>query len=150
MAELFPSSALWPEPEPARAIARAAAAEMHSGFGALRAAMPMNTRRRAPGPGNAGAAAVDQDVRRVCELWEECRAEARRRGLAEGGPFLFGGFTIVDAMFAPVCLRFRTYEPPQLTAAARAYMDAICADADVAEWCALAEREEHRIDKYEA
>ena len=80
-------------------------------------------------------------------------------GETQGQPYDWNGATgetwvenqaLLDAMFAPVCLRFRTYEPPQLTAAARAYMDAICADADVAEWCALAEREEHRIDKYEA
>ena len=62
---------------------------------------------------------------------------------------MFGNFTIVDAMFAPVVLRFRTYEPPQLTPFAREYMKAILDDDDVKEWCALAEKEQHRIDKYE-
>ena len=100
MADIFPETELWPTCAPARAIARSAAAEMHSSFSALRSNMPMNTRRSAPGEGNWNAADVDKDIRRVCEVWDECRAEAERRGLLDG-PFLFGSFTAVDAMFAP-------------------------------------------------
>ena len=149
MHDVFPEAQLWPKQRSSRAIARAAAAEMHSSFTDLRSAMPMNTRRRAPGEGKAADEGVDKDIRRVCELWDECHVEARRHDLCANGPFLFGTFTIVDAMFAPVVLRFRTYEPPQLTPFAKEYMQAILDDDDVKEWCALAEKEQHRIDKYE-
>ena len=159
VAELAPPSArLWPADPTARAVARSAAAEMHSGFGALRSHLPMNTRRRLRGGGVAedeaeaerrcAAPGVRADIERICELWDECRAFGRRA--AGGGPFLFGHFTIADAMFAPVVLRFRTYvDDGVLPAAARDYCAAIAAMPEVREWCAAAEEESWRIAQYE-
>ena len=144
--DLFPETQLWPSDPTARAVARAASAEMHSGFSALRGAMPMNTRRSAPGEGMKEG--VEADIRRMCELWDECRAVARDRGCAGSGPFLFGDFSIADAMFAPVVLRFQTYEP-ELPASAQDYCTAILAMPEVREWCEAAERESHRIEQYE-
>ena len=140
LAETFPAARLWPADRAARARARSACAEMHSGFQALRTNMPMNVRRRAPGKGQAPG--VADDVARIQALWRECRAAAK------GGPFLFDDFTVADAFFAPVVTRFRTYGV-ELDAVARAYSDAVFAHPAMARWCADAEQESARIEKYE-
>ena len=127
---------LWPADAAQRARARSVSAEMHSGFPALRNAMSMNVRKRYPGKGRS--VEVDLEVRRIEEIW----AEARK-------PFLFGPFCAADAMYAPVVLRFRTYEPP-LAAASRAYMDAMLGLPALQEWIAAAEREGEAIPKYDA
>jgi glutathione S-transferase len=102
LAETFPEAKLWPADPTQRARARAVSAEMHSGFTALRNAMPMNIReRRAVTP----TADVQADIDRVCQIWRECRGQVARGA----GPFLFGTFSIADAMYAPVATRFRTY-----------------------------------------
>lgn len=103
----------------------------------------MNTRKSAPGKG-LHEAGVQRDVDRLCELWAECRKSSRCKG-----NFLFGHFTIVDAMFAPVALRFRTY-CPQLPPEAQAYCDTLVGMPEVLEWCAAASAETWRIAKYEA
>jgi glutathione S-transferase len=100
VAERFPAAGLWPADVAARARARAVAAEMHSGFAALRAAMSMDLRSAHPGVGHTEAALAD--AARVMAVWREALA-------ASGGPFLFGAFTIADAMYAPVVARFATY-----------------------------------------
>jgi glutathione S-transferase len=100
VAELAPAAALWPADRAARARARAVAAEMHAGFAALRANMPMNLVEHLPGEGHTPEALAD--AARVMQIWRECVA-------ASGGPFLFGAFSIADAMFAPVVTRFATY-----------------------------------------
>ena len=104
LAEKFPEKNLWPRDTALRAVARAVSAEMHSGFTALRANMPMNIRNRYPGMGMHAevAAAVSADIARVSALWSECVARS-------GGPYLFGAFSIADAMFTPVVFRLRTY-----------------------------------------
>ncbi len=102
VAERWPQAQLWPEDPDARAHARAISAEMHAGFAALREAMPMNCRamgRRVPLPD-----AVTRDIDRIFEIWSDCR---RRYG--DDGGWLFNRFSIADAMYAPVVLRFRTY-----------------------------------------
>ncbi|WP_150495402.1 glutathione S-transferase family protein [Roseibium aquae] len=99
-AEVFPEKELWPADFKARARARAVSAEMSSGFAALRGACPMNMRR--PVEKLAVDAAVKADVARIVHLWRECLD-------ASGGPYLFGEFTIADAMYAPVVSRFGTY-----------------------------------------
>lgn len=102
LAESFPQKNLWPKTAAARAVARAVANEMHAGFGALRSACPMNLRRpRKPVPLND---AIRRDVQRIEELWRTCREK-----FARGGKFLFGRFSIADAMYAPVVTRFDTY-----------------------------------------
>jgi glutathione S-transferase len=113
LAELEDS--LWPADVAARARARAISAEMHSGFAALRREMPMDLCASKPGVGHTPEALAD--VARVHAIWRECLAQS-------GGPFLFGAFSIADAMFAPPVTRFRTYGVP-LDAACQAYADAI-------------------------
>jgi len=102
LADSFPESTFWPRDAQRRALARAASAEMHSSFHALRAQMPMNVRAR--GRKVASTPELERDIARVLELWKECRARATGRGA-----FLFGDFTIADAMYAPVTFRFVTY-----------------------------------------
>ncbi len=140
-AELRP--ALWPARAPARAHARSIAAEMHAGFQALRAAMPMNLGRQFPGLGQPSAALAD--IARVEAIWAAALA-------ASGGPFLFGAdFTAADAMYAPVVARFLTYAPP-LDLPAKRYIDAVRAHPTVAKWYRLAAEEpvSWRLDKYES
>ena len=99
-AERWPDRGLWPAASAARAHARVVCAEMHAGFHALRAAMPMNLRSSHPGKGRSPE--VDADIARVSDLWRDCLARS-------GGPFLFGAFGNADAMYAPVVTRFVTY-----------------------------------------
>ena len=103
VAELFPEKALWPDDRQVRARARIAANEMHAGFGALRSELPMNVRRTPARVGYTPAAQADID--RVQEIWNGCRSDH-----GADGPFLFGGFSIADAMYAPVVSRFAVYE----------------------------------------
>ena len=141
VAELFPAAGLWPSEARARATARALAAEMHSGFAALRNAMPMNVRRA---PIELPLAAdVKADIARILTMWRDCR-----RAYGAGGPFLFGRYGFADAMFAPVATRFRTYGV-SLDEGARAYVDASLAHPAVGEWVAAAQREPWRIEAYE-
>ncbi|MDH3229953.1 MAG: glutathione S-transferase family protein [Alphaproteobacteria bacterium] len=102
LAETVPGARLWPETVQARAEARAISAEMHAGFAALREALPMNV--RADRPGVSIEPQTQADIDRILQIWRNCR---RRFGTI--GPFLFGRFSIADAMFAPVVSRFATY-----------------------------------------
>ncbi len=105
LAEKFPDKALWPEPMRERARARSLCAEMHAGFSALRNNLPMNIEASLPEVGARilrEVPEVGRDVARIVEMWAGQLD-------ASGGPFLFGRFGIVDAYFAPVCTRFRTY-----------------------------------------
>lgn len=142
-AELAPDAGLWPADAAARAHARSVSCEMHAGFGALRSAMPMNLRVAGRRLATPPAPAVEADVARVVAIFEECR---ERFGAA--GPFLFGGFTIADAMFAPVLARFRSYSVP-LPPRARAYSDAVFALAPMEEWTRDALAETERIEPFE-
>lgn len=134
--ERWLSDRAWPSDLRARAAARSAAAEMHSGFSALRSQLPMDCRRK-PAPPHWDAAA-ERDIARVQELWHELRSR-----FGGAGPYLCGNFGIVDAMFAPVCIRFRGYGP-QLDPQARAYMDSILAMPAMQEWFAAADAEPPR------
>ncbi|EKV32708.1 Glutathione S-transferase [Caenispirillum salinarum AK4] len=125
---------VWPAETAARAQARCIAAEMHSGFTALRGAMPMNCRKDLRGRVKM-TDALKADIDRIAAIWRDTRAEH-----GAGGPFLFGGFTAADAMFAPVASRFRTYGV-DLDAAGAEYMDAILSMPEMKEWYAAAEAE---------
>ena len=117
MAELFPEKNLWPKATSARAMARSVANEMHAGFGALRSACPMNLRRpRKPVPMSAAAL---RDVERIEAIWRECRTR-----FGKTGKFLFGKFSIADAMFTPVVTRFDTFAIA-VADDTRAYMEAV-------------------------
>ena len=137
VAELHPEKRLWPVDRRQRARARSLCAEMHSGFAALRDRCPMNIEASLPEVGRRVATEwpdVAADLRRLDAMWSE-QLEASR------GPFLFGEFGIVDAYYAPVCSRVRTYALP-LGAAALAYVERIHALPAMREWCAAA-RDEH-------
>ena len=131
--ELAPEAGLWPRNAAARAVARSVAAEMHSGFSALRSECPMNIRRRSA---YSPSAAVVRDVARITALWRDCRAR-----FGSGGPFLFGAFTIADAMYAPVCTRFRTYGLPE-DDVATAYIDAVHDHPAMRDWTEAARAED--------
>jgi glutathione S-transferase len=134
LAEKFPAAGLWPADPTARAHARAIANEMHAGFVPLRRQCPMNFWRPVrPQPADPDVAA---NVKRIDAIWSDCRAR-----FGQGGPFLFGGFTAADAMYAPVVSRFVTYAI-EVSAPSRAYMDAVVALPAWAEWKAAALKEE--------
>jgi glutathione S-transferase len=139
--ETFLGGRGWPSGDEARAVARAVSAEMHSGFQALRTALPLNCRRRAAATSIPGEARGD--IERIARIWRECRA----RYSAEG-PYLFGGFSIADAMYAPVVLRFRSYVVP-LGDVERRYSETMLALPALGEWLAAAEAEGMPLPKYD-
>ncbi|HEU4665357.1 MAG TPA: glutathione S-transferase family protein [Dokdonella sp.] len=124
--EAFLDGAGWPRDAVARAVARAVSAEMHSGFRALRTRMPMNARRRVRG--FAYGDDVRADIERVFAIWRDCRAR-----FGAGGPFLFGAFSIADAMYAPVVLRFVTYDVA-IERELQPWVDALLALPAMQEW----------------
>jgi glutathione S-transferase len=130
-AELAPNAGLWPADRAQRARARSIAAEMHSGFAALRRDMPMDLCSAKHGEGHTAEALAD--ARRIKAIWREHLQ-------ASGGPFLFGAFGNADAMFAPVTTRFRTYGV-DLDATCRAYVDAVAAVPAMQQWQRDAEAE---------
>jgi glutathione S-transferase len=134
LAEQRPTAGLWPADADARALARSIAAEMHSGFAALRSHMPMNLRRSNPGKGMGPG--VADDIARISALWQDCRRRCAGSGGA-AGPFLFGAASAADAMYAPVATRFRTYGVA-LDPVAAAYVEAIYAWPAFREWQAAA------------
>ncbi|MFP3555189.1 glutathione S-transferase family protein [Paraburkholderia sp. SIMBA_049] len=135
LAERYPQHAMWPRDAIARGHARSVSAEMHSGFGALRNNMWMNIRASFSGKGATPEALAD--IARIDEIWSECLE-------AYGGPFLFGEFTIADAMYAPVVMRFNTWQP-KLSEAALAYSRRVTAQPAVKAWIDDALQETHRI-----
>lgn len=132
-AEHYPGRALWPASPRARARARSLAAQMHSGFSALREVLPMNIEATLPGIDLSRAAA---DISRVQAIWSDTRAE-----FGGEGPFLFGRFSIADAFYAPVVSRFITYGVSAV-GEVRAYMDAMLEAPAVREWMLEARREQ--------
>jgi glutathione S-transferase len=126
---------LWPSQPAQRARARSVSAEMHSGFPSLREHMSMNVRKRYPGKGHSPE--VHAEIARIVQIWNESEK-----------PFLFGPFGAADAMYAPVVLRFRTYEV-DLPRACRAYMEAMLELPALQEWIAAAERETESISAFD-
>jgi glutathione S-transferase len=141
LAERFPEARLWPADGAARAVARSASAEMHSGFAALRGHLPMNIRSSFPSRGVTPE--VQAEINRIVALWRDCR-----RRFGAGGRFLFGEFTIADAMYAPVVTRFRTYRVA-LDDEAQAYCDAVWAMPAMQEWAQAAANEPMVIEAAE-
>jgi len=140
-ADSFPTFELWPKDPAARRVARAVSAEMHAGFAALREHLPMNI--RSSFPGREIGPEVQADINRVMSLWRDCRAR-----FGQGGNFLFGQFTIADAMYAPVATRFRTYKT-DLEREAEAYCDTIMAMPAMQEWITAAKNEPMIVERYE-
>jgi glutathione S-transferase len=141
LAEKFPNENMWPVARDARAIARSVTAEMHSGFGALRRAMPMNIRNRYPGKGRGDE--VDKDIARLEAMWNECRQR-----FGGGGDYLFGAFSIADAFYAPVVFRFNTYgvRPRGM---AGTYMQAMLATPALQKLAREAAAEGHALPVYD-
>ena len=132
--EVKPKAGLLPAKRAARARCRSICGEMHSGFGNLRSALPMNLKARHPGfKVWAGAQA---DIDRIATIWRECFAE-------NGGPYLFGTLTMADAMYAPVVTRFQTYDV-KLDRDCSTYCERIMALPDMIAWreAALVEPDE--------
>lgn len=145
LAEKFPDAALWPTDPAARAIARSACAEMHSGFQALRSELSCRIYPPSmPNPHREPGDASRADIARIVALWSELR-----RRFGQGGPFLFGRFSIADAFFSPVAIgRFRAYGvtlPPE----AEAYVSALEGHPAVAAWIAGAHAETLRAPLHE-
>lgn len=131
VAELFPEKGLWPRDAEARAEARSISMEMLSGFRAIRNACPMNIRRK---PGKIDLPdGVTEDVARIETIWKDALARS-------DGPFLFGGFSAADAMYAPVVSRFEAYCLTQ-DETVLAYMARVKAQPAWQKWQAAAEAE---------
>lgn len=138
LAELKPKAGILPSDRVQRAHCRAIAGEMHSGFYNLRSALPMNLRAHYPDFKVWNGALPDID--RIVTIWRECLA-------ASGGPFLFGAKpTVADAMYAPVCTRFTTYDV-KLDPLCKAYCQTILAWAPMAEWIAAAKSEPEELEE---
>lgn len=139
--ESYPDAGLWPVDVQERALARSVAAEMHAGFFTIRNEMPMNIRRVIDGFSITPECQLEID--RVKEVWQTCLDKK-----AQAGPFLFGGFTIADAMFAPIVWRFNSYGV-RLDGALKDYSDAIQNFAPMQEWVVAAEDEAWVIEEAE-
>lgn len=141
LAELKPEACLWPEDMETRARARSIATEMAAGMMGVRNAMPMNVRRRVENFEPDGPAR--KDIRRILDIWEDCLG----RNQADG-PFLFGHFTIADAMYAPVVTRFETYGIA-VSDRCRAYMKSVLDLPPMQAWVAAAKDEPWIIERVE-
>ena len=138
-AEQYPE--LLPSDSKQRAKMRSLAAEMHSGFMALRSQMPMNC--RATNRQVEITAELDKDIKRVKDIWTTCRHQN-----AQAGSWLFGDFTIVDAMYAPVVFRFNTYGV-ECSSVAKEYMNWVLNDPDLQRWYEAAKNEIEVIEEEE-
>ncbi len=132
-ADKFPEKQGWPADIKARAIARSAAAEMHSSFMALRNALPMNLRKHFPDyPINDD---VKADIQRIFELWDYCKQNA-----AVKGPWLMGEFSGVDAMYAPAVMRLIGYDV-KLSGFAAEYANIVLNNQHMQDWMAAGKKE---------
>lgn len=126
LAESYPG--MWPADKKARAHCRCVSAEMHSGFGDLRSAMPMNIKKRLAG--REVKSEVETNIFRIVQIWSDCR-----RHFGHGGPWLFGShFTIADAMYAPIAWRFFTYNYLPSDPVAREYVATLLEHPAMVEW----------------
>lgn len=136
--EKFPKFQMWPADIKKRAEARAITCEMHSGFADLRQHLSFHAKKRFT---NYNTTPARADIERIQEIWS-------RALKTSGGPFLFGSYTIADAMYAPVAGRFQTYGVA-LSAELQAYCERILSLPEVKEWYAGAEQENFEVAKYE-
>jgi glutathione S-transferase len=136
--ELKPDAGLLPGEPAARSHCRAVSGEMHSGFANLRSALPMNL--KAVHPGFKVWAGAQADINRVTAIWRECLQRY-------GGPYMFGATpTVADAMYAPVCTRFATYDV-KLDPVSATYRDLILRWPPMQEWCAAAKTEPDEVEE---
>jgi glutathione S-transferase len=135
--EIRPEAGLLPADRAARAHCRAVSGEMHSGFSNLRSALPMNL--KACYPNFKVWAGAQADIDRITTIWRECLTTYK-------GPYLFGAPTMADAMYAPVCTRFRTYDV-KLDGSCAAYRDLILKLPFMQAWITAAQAEPDEIEE---
>lgn len=131
----------WPEDTGARAEARSWCAEMHSGFFAIRNGFPMNC--RATGRHVKTTPELDTEIARIDTMWSRLRQR-----YAKQGPWLFGDFSIVDCMFAPVVSRFHTYDVP-VSGPCSAYMEHVLAHDAMVRWYEDGLAESENLEMFE-
>ncbi|MDD5273908.1 MAG: glutathione S-transferase family protein [Methylovulum sp.] len=141
LAERFPQTQGWPKRQAERAKARSLAAEMHSGFANLRSHCGMNCRRQPAA--KVLPEVVYKEAARINTIWQECRET-----YAADGPWLLGPFSILDAMYAPVALRFYSYQL-ETGNLAQAYVDTVLSHPAVKEWIASGQAETEIIQAFE-
>lgn len=139
IADKVTDMSLWPERSDDRARARAMSAEMHAGFAELRRAMPMNCRRLVDG--FKPSLEVQIDINRIVQLFEDALQQSE-------GPWLFGHYTVADAMYAPIASRFRTYQI-QVPVLSQRYLDRTLEDKPMQHWYEQARLETAVIEKSE-
>jgi glutathione S-transferase len=139
--EQFPAVGLWPGSPSARAHARSMVAEMHSSFVGLRSALPMNIRKQYPG--FAKTLEVRREITRISDMWRACLDR-----FGGNGPFLFGSFGLADAFFAPVVMRFTSYDV-ELAPPLMAYTEAVRTQPFVKDWIARAQLDRRVAEQYE-
>jgi glutathione S-transferase len=137
--ETLPEAGLMPQERAARSRCRSISGEMHSGFANLRAALPMNL--KAHYPGFKVWAGAQSDIDRIVAIWRDELARS-------GGPFLFGERSMADAMYAPVCTRFATYDVA-LDGACVRYRDHILGQPEMREWTEAARLEVDEVEELE-
>jgi glutathione S-transferase len=140
LSESRPGALQWPRDSGARALARSVSAEMHSGFLAIRDELPQNLRRRRRLDPASLSPAARRQIERVEEIWASCR---ERYG--SGGRWLCGELSIVDVVYAPVALRFRTYEI-EMSRIGHDYLASVLSLASVQEWLLAAAAEPESLD----
>jgi glutathione S-transferase len=137
LAEIRPEAGILPDDLAARAHCRAVAGEMHSGFHNLRSALPMNL--KAHFPKFSVWTGAQGDIERVCTIWRDCLD-------TYGGPYLFGGLSLADAMYAPVCTRFMTYDV-KLDSDCAGYCETIANWPVMQEWTEAAKLEPEELEE---
>jgi glutathione S-transferase len=137
LAEIRPEAGILPKDLAARAHCRAVSGEMHSGFHNLRSALPMNL--KAHFPNFSVWTGAQGDIERVCTIWRECLD-------TYGGPYLFGGISLADAMYAPVCTRFMTYDV-KLDSDCAGYCETISNWPAIQEWTEAAKLEPEELEE---
>lgn len=138
--EEVPGAVGWPQERVARAEARSISAEMHAGLMAVRDELPQNIRARRPLALSSLSDQAQEQVERICDIWQSCRQR-----FGDQGPWLYGRFSIADVLYAPVALRFVTYDIPTPGRAAE-FVDAISALPAIDEWRAAAGAEIETLD----
>jgi len=141
LAEKFPGSKGWPEDAKARAFARSVCAEMHSSFVHLRSELPMNCRMKFSNI--KLSAKAQQDVDRIKDIWRKCRS-----GYGREDEWLFGQFSIADAMYAPIALRLMGYGIP-LTGIEASYVQSVINHPDILEWIEAGKLEKEVLAEFE-
>lgn len=142
VSELYPEKSCWPDDIASRAMARSVSHEMHSGFFEIRNSLPMNCRKQTEM--DKISRELQSEIDRVCEIWRSCR-----HLFSKEGNFLFGEFSITDAMYAPIVLRFNSYGI-KVDDISGDYMETMMSLSSMQEWVAEAAKEKESIPEYDA